>query len=72
MTTACRAAIDHVRATGAHELYAGVTLGNQRSVRLLDRLGFEHIQDVDSRSRWRLPLILDPPPPFMVTSERSP
>lgn len=67
MTSACRAAIHHARAAGAAELYAGVTDGNERSVRLLERLGFEHLQDVQGRSRWRLSLIADPPPPFMVT-----
>ena len=57
MTTACRAAIRHARTLGANELYAGVTDGNVRSVRLLPRLGFEHLQDVDGRSRWRLALV---------------
>jgi RimJ/RimL family protein N-acetyltransferase len=69
MTTACRAAIGHASALGALELYAGVTHGNERSVRLLQRLGFEHLQDVDGRSRWRLPMTPDAPPPFMVTEE---
>lgn len=72
MTTACRAAIGHARALGALELYAGVTDGNERSVRLLQRLEFEHIQDVDGRSRWRLSMTPDLPPPFMVTAEESP
>jgi hypothetical protein len=36
------------------ELYAGVTLGNDASVRVLQRLGFEHLQDVENGSRWRL------------------
>jgi RimJ/RimL family protein N-acetyltransferase len=72
MTTACRAAVRHARALGASEIYAGVTAGNERSTRVLKRLGFEHIEDVDGRSRWRLPLIPDPPPPFMVIPHGSP
>jgi RimJ/RimL family protein N-acetyltransferase len=71
MTMACRAAIGHASALGALELYAGVTDGNARSVRLLQRLEFEHIQDVDGRSRWRLPMTPDAPPPLMVTASES-
>ena len=65
-TIACRAALSHVETLGATEVYAGVTNGNVRSVRVLERLGFEHVQDVENRSRWRLPLIADPPPPVMA------
>ena len=72
MTAACRAAVGHARTLGATEVYAGVADGNEPSVRLLRRLGFEHLQDVAGRSRWRLPLIADPPPPFMVTPDASP
>src|SRR3954451_20071596 len=60
VTSACRAAIAHAKTLGATEIYAGVTNGNEPSIRVLQRLGFEHIQDVDNRSRWRLPLIEDP------------
>lgn len=65
-TTACRQAIDHLRALGAAELYAGITLGNDASVRVVQRLGFEHLQDVEGRSRWRLPLVDDPPDPLLL------
>ena len=71
MTTACRAAVRHARALGATELYAGVTDGNEPSIRLLRRLGFEHLQDVAARSRWRLPLIDEPPPPVMLSAGAS-
>lgn len=71
MTNACVAAIRHARTLGATELYAGVSDGNEGSLRLLQRLGFEHLQDVQGRSRWRLPLVADPPPPFMVTVSES-
>lgn len=65
-TTASRAAIDHAKSLGATEIYAGVTNGNEPSIRVLQRLGFEHIQDVENRSRWRFALIPDPPPPVMA------
>lgn len=65
-TVASRAAIAHARALGATEIYAGVTNGNGPSIRVLQRLGFVHIQDVDDRSRWRFPLIESPPPPVMA------
>jgi ribosomal-protein-serine acetyltransferase len=65
-TTACRQAIEHVRGLGAVELYAGITLGNDASVRVVQRLGFEHLQDVAGRSRWRLTLVDDPPPPHLL------
>ena len=64
-TSASRAAIAHAGRLGATEIYAGVTNGNAPSIRVLERLGFEHIQDVEDRSRWRLPLIKSPPPPVM-------
>ena len=66
VTSSCRAAIAHTVDVGATELYAGVTNGNDASVRVLQRLGFEHVQDVERRSRWRLALVEDPPPPVMV------
>ena len=71
MTAACKGAIGHARTFGATEVYAGVRDGNARSVRLLRRLGFEHLQDVQGRSRWRLPLTPDPPEPFMVSPAAS-
>lgn len=66
VTSACRAAIAYAATLGATEIYAGVTNGNDPSIRVLERLGFEHIQDMDDRSRWRLLLIDDPPPPLMA------
>lgn len=65
-TAACRAAIDYSRSLGASELYAGITNGNTPSIGVVKRLGFEHIQDVENRSRWRLALSDDPPPPIMA------
>jgi RimJ/RimL family protein N-acetyltransferase len=66
VTSACRAAIAHLGTMGATELYAAVTHGNEPSIRVLRRVGFEHIQDVEDRSRWRLALVEDPPPPVMA------
>jgi ribosomal-protein-serine acetyltransferase len=65
-TAAGREAIEHARTLGATELYAGVTHGNDRSIRVLERLGFEHVQDLPDRSRWRLALVDDPPPPVLA------
>lgn len=66
VTSACRAAISHARTLDATEIYAGVTNGNERSIRVLRRLGFEHIKNIENRSRWRLALVQDPPPPAMA------
>lgn len=65
-TAGCRSAIAHARRLGATEIYAGITDGNAPSIGVAQRLGFEHIQDVEGRSRWRLPLVDDPPPPVMA------
>lgn len=65
-TVAARATIDHASRIGATEIYAGVTHGNEASEGVLRRLGFERIQDIENRSRWRLPLIPEPPPPVMA------
>lgn len=65
-TVACQAAIDYCRTLGATEIYAGITNGNTASIGVVRRLGFEHIQDVENRSRWRLPLTNDAPPPEVV------
>jgi RimJ/RimL family protein N-acetyltransferase len=65
-TAACRAAIGHARRLGAHEIYAGISDGNAPSIGVVQRLGFEHIQDVEGRSRWRLPLVEHPSPPAMA------
>lgn len=65
-TVACRAAIGHARSLGATEIYAGITNGNAASIGVVNRLGFEHIQDVENRSRWRLALVQDAPPPVIV------
>ena len=67
MTAACMAAIDHARALGATEIYAGVTTGNSASIAVLQRLGFEHIQSIARRTRWRLALIPNPPAPVIAT-----
>ena len=68
-TIACRAAIEHARGLGATEIYAGITNGNARSVGVVTRLGFAHVQDVENRSRWRLALTDDVPPPVMVETD---
>ena len=64
-TSACRAAIDHSRSLGATEIYAGITHGNESSVAVVRRLGFGFIEDVETRSRWRLCLDPDAPPPVL-------
>jgi RimJ/RimL family protein N-acetyltransferase len=53
-STACRALIGDARLHGAAAIWAGVTKGNQSSVSLLERLGFECVQDMGSYSRYRL------------------
>lgn len=68
MTTACRAAIDHGRRLDATEIYAGVSDGNDASINVLRRLGFEYIQHVGACTRWRYSLINDPPDPVMVST----
>ena len=66
MTAACRAVVGYPRTIGATEIYAGITNGNERSVGVVTRLGFRHVQDVEDRSRWRLALVDDAPPPVMA------
>jgi ribosomal-protein-serine acetyltransferase len=57
MFAACRAALDFARRElCAVEVFAGVTHDNERSVRLLHRLGFEEIVDFDRYTRFRLGL----------------
>lgn len=65
-TTAGRAVIEHARTLGLAEVYAGVTSGNRASERVLDRLGFELVQTLADRTRWRLALVDPAPPPEMV------
>lgn len=65
-TAGCRAAIAHAHRLGADEIYAGITNGNAPSLGVVQKLGFDHIQDLDGRSRWRLSLMDDPPPPVMA------
>ncbi|MDW3219782.1 MAG: GNAT family N-acetyltransferase [Acidimicrobiales bacterium] len=66
VTTAGRAVLDHARALGIDEIYAGVTLGNTASEAVLRRLGFDLIQTLDDRTRWRRALVDPAPPPEMV------
>jgi ribosomal-protein-serine acetyltransferase len=55
-TIACRAAIEHGRQLGASEIHARITIGNDPSVAVVRRLGFEHVEDIGDQSRWRLVL----------------
>ena len=65
-TTAGRAVMDLARSLDIREIYAGVSTGNTASERVLQRLGFEQIQTLSDRTRWRLALIDPAPPPEMV------
>lgn len=53
-TVACRAAIEHARRLGASEIHAQITIGNEPSVAVVRRLGFERVEYVGDQSRWRL------------------
>jgi RimJ/RimL family protein N-acetyltransferase len=56
-TAACRSVVEHARRhLDAAEIYAGVTHGNDRSVAVLDRLGFEKVDTLDTYDRYRLVL----------------
>lgn len=65
-TNAGRAVVDHARGLELMEIYAGVTLGNTASEAVLTRLGFDLIQTLGDRTRWRLALVEPAPPPEMV------
>ncbi|MFJ8588956.1 GNAT family N-acetyltransferase [Streptomyces sp. NPDC093595] len=57
-TAACTALHGHAaRELGATDLFAGVTHGNDRSVALLSRLGFEPVADFEDYTRFRLRLV---------------
>ncbi|MFI6899624.1 GNAT family N-acetyltransferase [Nonomuraea sp. NPDC050394] len=57
MTAACGALIDFARVgLGATDVFAGVTHGNDRSVAVLERLGFTAVADFESYTRFRLSL----------------
>ena len=53
-TEACRQAIEHACTLGATEIYADVTHGNDKSIAVLDRLGFEQVADFETYTRFRL------------------
>ncbi|MFD1146604.1 GNAT family N-acetyltransferase [Saccharothrix hoggarensis] len=55
-TAACAAVLGHARASGATDVFAGVTRGNDRSVALLLRLGFRPIAELETHTRFHLPL----------------
>jgi RimJ/RimL family protein N-acetyltransferase/8-oxo-dGTP pyrophosphatase MutT (NUDIX family) len=55
-TDACRAAIAFARShLRAGDIWAGVTHGNDPSVALLGRLGFERVAELEHHTRFRLP-----------------
>ena len=55
MTRACRAAISYGRdALGATDIFAGVTHGNDKSVAVLNRLGFAQVASFQDYDRYRL------------------
>ncbi|MEV4889062.1 GNAT family N-acetyltransferase [Nonomuraea sp. NPDC055795] len=57
MTAACGALIDFARAgLGATDVFAGVTHGNDRSVAVLERLGFGAVADFERYTRFHLSL----------------
>lgn len=56
-TLACAAAIEYARTElGATDIYAGVTHGNEPSVRVLTRLGFRPVTDFPAYRRYHLRL----------------
>jgi RimJ/RimL family protein N-acetyltransferase len=56
-TVACRAAIDYGRdVLGATDVFAGVTVGNNKSIAVLIRLGFVLVAQFDSYDRYHLAL----------------
>ncbi|HEX6686527.1 MAG TPA: GNAT family N-acetyltransferase [Candidatus Limnocylindrales bacterium] len=56
-TLACAVLLDHARdRRGATDIFAGLTHGNQRSVALLQRLGFQPIAEFDTYTRFHLRL----------------
>lgn len=60
MTAACAALIDFARVRlGATDVFAGVTHGNDRSVAVLERLGFCAVADFERYTRFYLSLHAD-------------
>jgi ribosomal-protein-serine acetyltransferase len=65
-TAACRALLRHgAEALGITDVWAGVTHGNDRSVAVLRRLGFDVVGDMGSYTRFHLALVGNP------TTERA-
>ncbi|WP_309141795.1 GNAT family N-acetyltransferase [Streptomyces griseicoloratus] len=57
-TAACAALYVYAaRELGATDIFAGVTHGNDKSVALLRRLGFEPVADFEEYTRYRLSLV---------------
>ena len=55
-TAACRELIAHGRAAhGATDYWSGVTHGNERSIAVLERLGFARVERLENHTRFHLP-----------------
>lgn len=59
-TASCRALVRYgAEALGITDVWAGVTHGNERSVALLGRLGFDEVADMGAHTRFHLAAVED-------------